>query len=70
MKATTNGIELVTEKDIVDVAGTELSKVFITIGMGTAGLIGIWAAACMIAGLAHGGLIEAIKNYAIAVTGY
>ncbi len=70
MKATTKGLELVKEKDMLDVTGTELSKVFMMVGLGTASLIGIWAAVCMVSGLAQGGVIEAIKSYAIAITGY
>jgi len=50
-------------------AGTETSKAALGAGMGVAGLIGLWAVACLIGGLASAGLITLIMGYVKAVTG-
>jgi len=47
----------------------ETSKFTIGVVMTMAGLIGIWAMACLIGGLASGGFSNLIKGFISAITG-
>jgi len=48
----------------------ETSKFTVRVVMTMAALIGIWAAACLIGGLASGGIGNLIKGYISTIIGY
>ncbi len=48
----------------------ETSKFTVRVVMTMAGLIGAWALACLIGGLASGGLTTLIRGYISAITGH
>ncbi|RUM42838.1 MAG: hypothetical protein DSY80_06545 [Desulfocapsa sp.] len=56
--------------EAVNNSTAEISKVAVTaIGIG-AGLIGVWAVACIIAGISSsGGSVELVSNFFKAITG-
>ncbi len=68
MNANTNTKNQELARDNVDV-GKETSKAALGAGVGIAGLIGLWALACLIGGLASAGLISLVMGYVKAVTG-
>ncbi len=68
MNANTNTKNQELVRDNVDV-GKETSKAALGAGVGIAGLIGLWAVACLIGGLASAGLISLVMGYVKAVTG-
>ena len=53
----------------IDVAN-ETSKFTIKVVMTMAALIGIWAVACMVGGLASGGIGNLIKGFVSTIVGY
>ena len=53
----------------IDVAN-ETSKFTIKVVMTMAGLIGIWAVACLVGGLASGGFGNLIKGFISTIIGY
>ena len=53
----------------IDVAN-ETSKFTIKVVMTMAALIGIWAVACLIGGLASGGIGNLIKGFVSTIVGY
>ena len=53
----------------IDVA-TETSKFTIKVVMTMAALIGIWAVACLVGGLASGGIGNLIKGFVSTIVGY
>ncbi|MDD2338616.1 MAG: hypothetical protein PHD01_18830 [Geobacteraceae bacterium] len=50
--------------------GQETSKFTVRVVMAMSGLIGIWALACLIGGLASGGVGNLIKGYISTIIGY
>jgi hypothetical protein len=48
----------------------ETSKFTVRVVMTMAGLIGLWALACLIGGLASGGIGNLIKGYISTIIGY
>ncbi len=53
----------------IDVAN-ETSKFTIKVVMTMAALIGIWAVACLVGGLASGGIGNLIKGFVSTIVGY
>jgi hypothetical protein len=47
----------------------ETSKFALTVGISMAALIGLWGLACMVGGLANGGLVGLLKDFVTAITG-
>lgn len=55
-----------TETDV----GHEVSVALFTVIGASAALIGIWATACLIGGLASKGFLTMLRGYITAITGY
>ncbi len=68
MNTTTNIKDRELVRDNVNV-GTEATKTALGVGIGMATLVGLWAVACLIGGIASAGLIGAVAGYVRAVTG-